>query len=1098
MGHRIFVGPFAALEAKWLEEIALRKQHDIFAPVTVLVGSNLLAAYLKIRIASKGRAIPNLRFYTFLDLARRLAGGSRGRSRLPDLGAAAILDSILSSNPPRVFHSVTGFVGFRNALLDTFRDLRDAGVAPDQLEEGIRRCSNETPDRGPHLTGLTELFSRYREQVGNFEDVDDDFRDACANAPKAPRILDGGQLLAYGIYDVTGQQSEFLAALKESLELRLFVPYVNEAVSSFARKFVEAQESQLGVAAEPLATCYPQTTLGRLAQEDFGFRRQGDACGHSLRDDGSVSLVSAPGDSRAAIEIAREVLRAVRDREVQGFHEVAVILRQPETEVPILTEAFRLRGIPHFVHGGTPFLRRPLARAVLSLARLEGNSFSRQAILTAMEWVSAALPECHSEEWNSSEWHSLTADPRFLAGVPAWDAGTEELVRESASNLESAEKHAALNVEKTDEEDRGAVPSLEAARLRLEQARHLRTAWLAIRGASADWPDSRPWTDWTRLLARRLEPLLKTSSDWGAFSNVLDRIGALGSMAGQPGIEGTIRRERLISVLEESFSALTRTEGRFMRNGVNLVSSGAARGLRFPLVVVSSLEEGKFPARLRQDPLLLDAERVKIGSPPRLPLKSQRMEEERLLFDMCARSAERRLVLVSSRLDESSDRERIPSEFFLRVAAALRGSAVSLRDLSEGIVPGFRSVSLEQPSPRAGQVAVDRGEVRLRLVTGGTGPARAVLKLLAREEPELLSGPLAFDDARWKGHLTAFDGRISDPALTVHVAGTLGPGAGPVSASRLESYAKCPYLFYLKRVMGLEAPQEPEALQTLMPMARGEVIHEVLKAFLRKHGGEELPVSDKEILRASLVATAGPILEKARPAGMRDLLWEIEREGLERILINWLDFEKDRAGMRPAFLERPFGRFNPSESYPELTILAGRHKFVFRGRIDRIDLSENGTLARVIDYKTGKLPETMEKRTRPLLMAGEKMQIAIYRQILRSLEGLELVEEIIGEYLHLRPWGGQVVRCSFASKELKEASERLPALLEIIGDGIESGVFFARSAGSVRPEGHCRWCDYLDICGKDRTQREERKAGDPQVLKFDKMRDADAPREVEG
>jgi hypothetical protein len=57
-------------------------------------------------------------------------------------------------------------------------------------------------------------------------------------------------------------------------------------------------------------------------------------------------------------------------------------------------------------------------------------------------------------------------------------------------------------------------------------------------------------------------------------------------------------------------------------------------------------------------------------------------------------------------------------------------------------------------------------------------------------------------------------------------------------------------------------------------------------------------------------------------------------------------------------------------------------------------------------------------------------------------------------------------------------------VLEIIGNGIERGVFFARTRGAVRPYGHCEYCDYLTICGKDRMQREDRKANDPDVRDF--------------
>ena len=141
------------------------------------------------------------------------------------------------------------------------------------------------------------------------------------------------------------------------------------------------------------------------------------------------------------------------------------------------------------------------------------------------------------------------------------------------------------------------------------------------------------------------------------------------------------------AALVQSIESLFYAEGQFQRRGVNLLSTSAARGLRFPLVIIPGLEEGRFPAKLRQDPLLLDSERRRIG---RLPIKSRRMEEERLLFDMAARSAEKRLVLMTSRLDESSDRERIPLNF----------SCVPL--------PQFEKASLQSATlPRAASRASD-------------------------------------------------------------------------------------------------------------------------------------------------------------------------------------------------------------------------------------------------------------------------------------------------------------------------------------------------------------------------------------------------------
>jgi RecB family exonuclease len=165
-------------------------------------------------------------------------------------------------------------------------------------------------------------------------------------------------------------------------------------------------------------------------------------------------------------------------------------------------------------------------------------------------------------------------------------------------------------------------------------------------------------------------------------------------------------------------------------------------------------------------------------------------------------------------------------------------------------------------------------------------------------------------------------------------------------------------------------------------------------------------------------------------------------------------------------------------------VSAGPHVFEFRGRIDRIDLSDDRRRARVIDYKVGRLPDSMRRLKTPPLMAGEKVQLAVYRGALGVCEDLASVERVEGEYLYLQPRDGEVVRHSFDDDRLRTANERLPGLLEVIGSLIEQGAFFARTQGSTHPNGHCRYCDYLAICGKDRIQREERKSGDPLVQRF--------------
>src|SRR5881396_2744969 len=178
MAHRIFTGPFIALEERLIQEIAELQSEDSLAPVAILVGSNVLATYLKYRIAERGRAAANLRFYTFIDLAARLASTSplqTGVPRLPRLGASVILDEILKTESPKVFESVSDFDGFRGGILDTFRDLRDAGVSPEELSRSIREIVRSRPDRQEHLEAVARLYDAFRQKVALFRDVDDDF-----------------------------------------------------------------------------------------------------------------------------------------------------------------------------------------------------------------------------------------------------------------------------------------------------------------------------------------------------------------------------------------------------------------------------------------------------------------------------------------------------------------------------------------------------------------------------------------------------------------------------------------------------------------------------------------------------------------------------------------------------------------------------------------------------------------------------------------------------------------------------------------------------------------------------------------------------------
>jgi ATP-dependent helicase/nuclease subunit B len=1080
MGHRIFTGPFHALESRLLEEIKELQHEDPLAPVPVLLGSNILATYLRRQIALAGRAAANLRFFNFLDLARLLSGAQSARPKIPRLGPSVILESLLAENTPAAFSSVAPFPGFRDALLDTFRDLRDAGISAESFALSLRPLLGSMPDRRIFLEGIADLYVRFRNRVSLFHDVDEDFRVSAERISDAPGILGGEHLFVYGIYDVTGQQEELLDCLAQALSLTFFIPFVGPEPSGFALAFLERRKRLPGVTNTHRVGANASGTLRRLNESGFGLTNVAPG-NEALADDGTCHLVSAPGDSKSAIEIVREVLSAVHDGSIAGFHEAAIILRHPEEDVPIVAEALRLRGIPYFIAGGTSFSDRPLSRAITALCGLQGSGFSRQAILASVELLSASMPEEETSDWDVAEWRSLTNHARFLAGIASWDEASASLPKEISGEIRALESDSSRAAE-----EKGVT--FQALRKKLESARALVRGWGRVSRAVADWPETLSWREWADFLEARFEPLVGKSSDWPTLAAILDELGQLDSMMVIAGFVRLVSRIAMTRAISDLTLAHSFPEGKFQRSGVNLLSISAARGLRFPLVILPGLDEGRFPARPRQDPLLLDIERERLDPSGRLPRKLRRAAEEKLLFDMACRAASRRLVLLTSRLDESSDRERIPSQFFLRFAESLGGVARQVREINESSVPGFRSVGLENPSPRADQLAIDEPEIRLRLIS--QGKAHEVIRELFTVWPELLHKPYEFDLARWEKRLTPYDGLMTDREVIDWIRRSAGPDGGPVSASRLEHYAACPYRFFLERVMEIGEWREEEPASGLDPIERGQALHGILEGFL-KVSGHRLAEASPDLLNAELRTLAIAELDKDRPAGIPDLLWEIECERLLRVLQRWLDFERARVdeGYVPELLECAFGRFRKEPSRPALKIRASSYEFEFRGRIDRVDFTPDRSAARITDYKSGKLPDSMKGKKGTLLMGGEKMQLAIYAAAIRG-EFPDL-QSLTAEYLHLQHKREEIVSCCYRHEKVSGGIDLLSQILEIIGDGIARGAFFHRAKGRVWRDGHCEYCPYKPVCGKDREQRQERKSGDAAVTAFLRMGELD-------
>ncbi len=209
--------------------------------------------------------------------------------------------------------------------------------------------------------------------------------------------------------------------------------------------------------------------------------------------------------------------------------------------------------------------------------------------------------------------------------------------------------------------------------------------------------------------------------------------------------------------------------------------------------------------------------------------------------------------------------------------------------------------------------------------------------------------------------------RVSrSPEADLAYHGSAGPRRPePYAVSHVERYIDCPFKYFSARVLRLDEERDDDS--GLSPQERGQLLHTVFETFFARwqdQGGgtitaesldaalelfevvaeatlEHLPEADRALERNYLLGSAA-----SAGLGERAFNFEIEQETpvIERLLEHKLEGTFD---------------FHTADGVRRVTV---------RGKADRIDLLEDGTL-RVIDYKLGRAPKTARSLQLPVYSA---------------------------------------------------------------------------------------------------------------------------------
>ena len=188
--------------------------------------------------------------------------------------------------------------------------------------------------------------------------------------------------------------------------------------------------------------------------------------------------------------------------------------------------------------------------------------------------------------------------------------------------------------------------------------------------------------------------------------------------------------------------------------------------------------------------------------------------------------------------------------------------------------------------------------------------------------------------------LTIGSGVLTDPAVLADISGKYREQ--PLSVSRLNLYASCPFRFLCSELYQLEA--EEMLSDEITPQEEGSLIHDTLRLYWEHQG--RVPINEILVERYS---AAGERLTQR----VIDLVTAFNRKDVELV---------EKSGYYPKYLEQRF---------QDLVIETSGGKIKLNGIIDRIDLSPDGGYV-IYDYKTGTSPSVRE------ILQGENLQLQVY------------------------------------------------------------------------------------------------------------------------
>ncbi|MFZ4585039.1 MAG: PD-(D/E)XK nuclease family protein [Acidimicrobiia bacterium] len=1003
--------------------VASQRASDALATVTVVTPNRYVALARRRHLARRLGGLLDVHFLTLPALVDRLGAPTlRAAARVPATPAvrAEALRALLATSDGPLA-AVRHHLGARAAI---DKALAEIATLPESARRSLAQAS-------PLTAELVELDTRMRRRLARWYDSIDQLGAATESVTDGGVPADLGHVIIFLPRPANLLEGALLRALHHA-GAHLIVGFTGDATA-------DSGSMEL---VHDLTDGHAITERSRATEAPL------------------VDVVVAPdpdGEARAAVQrVVSELATGM------PLHRMAIVTRLPAPYARAVRERLRDANIPWSGPADRTLANTAAGRVLGGLLDVcDGwlrNSFAAWCSgAPVLETRDGVIVPAHRFDVLSRRAGVVHGLDQWRERVPTFVAQSRARAHDLANDPEASEGRATA----------AATDASDAERL---AAFIERVAALATPPASSRWADHAAW-------ARHiLEELVAPNDTWPdddvrAAEDLAARIDALGAL---DAVGSDCNHERFRAALEHELATPLGPIGRF-GDGVFVGTLQSMAGLDFDLVVVVGANDRELPPTRRDDPLLPDAVRRLAGGA--LRTHDERAADERHDWLATLHSGARVLV-TTSRADTRAMRERRPARWLLELVEARVSRPVGADDLDEihepwcRVVPSFSASIIDAP---AFADAVERDLASAALapdaLQAGTHPLTAARPELGRR--------VAAVRARLLPEFSEFDGLVG--ALDHHLA-----TARPFSPTALEQYARCPRSYLFAKVLRLDEVPRPETIDELAPIERGSLVHKALEQFVERSQpfppGHTWSAADRE----RLVELGLTLLAEYEGRGLtgRRVPSTIAQRTLTRDLRDWIDRDntlRSQHGVVPMLVEHAFGF---DDVAPVVIDIEPGRAIKLRGRIDRIDLSPDGSRALVVDYKTGRAGDFKELAPDNAVGSGEHLQLPVYARAAAAATG---ATSVTASFMFV----SRNERVHTVGYTVDEAVlEQFDAAVRVIANGIDTGAFPGRPGKEDthrRTFANCRRCPFDRICPTSRAEEWVRVHSDARLGDYRKL-----------